>query len=242
MLQSLLLCVLFLTSSSTAQTPRTSEARKQPTPSPEGVKGVIELTSVNLDQHIRDGSIWFIEFYAPWCHHCNAFADAYATMAHTIHALNDADPTEPPPKTVDTATSAIQPSRKVAKINADKERACMSRFNVHGFPAFYLIDGWTVYQYTGKRNEQQMIAYIRGGYKSEDSIPMWSSPMGPMGQLQALVFYLGNSFFSLYHYLVETQELPPAMAAFTFAFGGIAVCIVTMITVAIILSGKVKED
>jgi hypothetical protein len=57
-----------------------------------------------------------------------------------------------------------------------------------------------------------------------------------------LVFYVGSAFFSGYTYLVENQGYSPAMAATLFAFGSITVCLVTMITVAIVLSGKVKED
>jgi thiol-disulfide isomerase/thioredoxin len=168
-LQSLILCLLFLFTTTTADGEEAEAAARAATHAAElaatiaadaASQGVIELTTLKLDENIRDGSIWFIEFYAPWCHHCNAFAPAYARVAAKMHGLQLSE-------TVDSAYTTKRPI-KVAKINADQERACCSRFNVKGFPSFYLLDGWTAYQYEGKRNEEQIIAYIRGGYKSED--------------------------------------------------------------------------
>ena len=66
--------------------------------------------------------------------------------------------------------------------------------------------------------------------------------MGPLGQIQALVFYVGRIFFGFYNYLVETRGFTPAMAAFLFAFGGMGMGLVTMVVIAILLSGKMKED
>jgi thiol-disulfide isomerase/thioredoxin len=168
LLQILALCLLFLfteTTANEATLAATREARLAATIAADAAArgaapGVIELTTLKLDENIRDGSIWFIEFYAPWCHHCTAFAPSYARIAVKMHALQLSE-------TTDSATTTKRPI-KVAKINADQERACSSRFNVKGFPSFYLVDGWTAYQYEGKRNEEQIIAYIRGGYKSED--------------------------------------------------------------------------
>jgi hypothetical protein len=66
--------------------------------------------------------------------------------------------------------------------------------------------------------------------------------MGPLGQVQAFVFYVGTLFFGVYNYLLETHGFSPAMAAFIFAFGGMITGLVTMVVVAIMLSAKVKED
>ena len=66
--------------------------------------------------------------------------------------------------------------------------------------------------------------------------------MGPLGQIQAMVFWVGNLFFAFYYYLTENQGFSPAYAAFLFAFGGMFTGLVTMVVVAIMLSGKMKED
>ena len=73
-------------------------------------------------------------------------------------------------------------------------------------------------------------------------LPIWSSPMGPLGQTQAFIFFVGHAFFGLYNYLVLNQGFSHTTAAFLFAFGGMATGLVTMILVAILMSGKVKED
>lgn len=113
--------------------------------------GVIELSSVKLDTHIRDGSIWLIEFYAPWCRYCNSFAMTYAQIAHDVHEKN--------------------PSREreihVAKINGDRERAAASRFGVASYPMFFLVDGWSVYKYEGSRTLENIVKFVEGGYKEQ---------------------------------------------------------------------------
>lgn len=130
--------------------PRTSYARHEPTPK-SGVPGVIELTTVKLDQHIRDGGIWLVEFYAPWCRYCNSFAMTYAQVAHDVHEKN---PTRDRPI-------------HVAKINGDKQRAAASRFGATSFPVFFLIDGWSVYKYEGTRSLENMVAFVESGYKDQ---------------------------------------------------------------------------
>jgi protein disulfide-isomerase-like protein len=118
--------------------------------------GVIDLTSATLDPSLRDGSVWLIEFYAPWCRHCNTFAPTYAKLAYTIHARNQ-----------DKKES--ERTIKVAKINGDKEQASTSRFNIQGYPSFFLIDGWQVYQYDGPRTEHDLMNFVvREGYKDQN--------------------------------------------------------------------------
>lgn len=41
------------------------------------VPGAQPLDSRNFDSSIRDGSVWLIEFYAPWCGHCRKFSMEY---------------------------------------------------------------------------------------------------------------------------------------------------------------------
>lgn len=151
----LLHLLLLPTFSISQEQPKTSPAVDQPTVPESKALGVIELTSATLDASIRDGSIWLIEFYAPWCRHCTTFAPTYAKLAYHIHAQNaDKKPTE---RTI-----------KVAKINGDKEQASSSRFNILGYPSFFLVDGWQVYQYDGPRTEDDLLKFVvREGYKNQ---------------------------------------------------------------------------
>jgi protein disulfide-isomerase-like protein len=109
------------------------------------IQAVEELTSSTVDSAIRrDRSIWLIEFYAPWCHHCTAFASNYESLAQRIHSSND---------------SRDRPIR-VAKINGSQERSAASRFSVRGYPSFFVIDGWSVYEYQGRRSEESLIKFV----------------------------------------------------------------------------------
>jgi protein disulfide-isomerase-like protein len=151
-----LLHLFLLPSSSISQEPKASPAVEQPTLHESSVPGVIELTSVTLDQNIRNGSLWLIEFYAPWCRHCNTFAPTYSKLAYNLHARN-------------RDKKSTEPTIQVAKINGDKERASTSRFNIQGYPSFFLIDGWQVYQYEGPRTEEDLLNFVvREGYKNQN--------------------------------------------------------------------------
>jgi len=57
---------------------------------------------------------------------------------------------------------------KIAKVDVDAERAIISRFNVAGFPSFFLIDGWTVYEYNDGRSVSSMMTFVKGGYKQKE--------------------------------------------------------------------------
>jgi len=114
--------------------------------------GAIELTSRTFDKSVRDGSVWIIELYAPWCIHCRTFAPSYENFARLLHAENK------------KGVKQI----KVAKVDADSERAIVSRFNIAGFPSFYLIDGWKVYEYNEDLSAASMMSFAKGGYKQQE--------------------------------------------------------------------------
>ena len=46
---------------------------------------VIELTDSNFDrQVVQSDSIWVVEFYAPWCGHCQQLAPEYKKTAKAL--------------------------------------------------------------------------------------------------------------------------------------------------------------
>jgi len=45
---------------------------------------VVELTAEGFDQLLQGAEPWLVDFYAPWCGHCHAFAPEFATVAKKL--------------------------------------------------------------------------------------------------------------------------------------------------------------
>lgn len=46
---------------------------------------VISLTSSNFDRQVKDSdSVWIVEFYAPWCGHCQSLVPEYKKAAAAL--------------------------------------------------------------------------------------------------------------------------------------------------------------
>lgn len=46
---------------------------------------VIDLTDSNFESKVIDNNnVWIVEFYAPWCGHCQSFAPEYAKAATAL--------------------------------------------------------------------------------------------------------------------------------------------------------------
>mmetsp|Transcript_10368 Transcript_10368/g.14632 ORF Transcript_10368/g.14632 Transcript_10368/m.14632 type:complete len:223 (-) Transcript_10368:341-1009(-) len=190
------------------------------------VPGVHKLNSTNFDVSIRDGSVWLIEFMAPWCTHCRKFEMEYEAVAFTIHEKY----------------SKKDRKVKVGKVDGDAERAITNRFGIRGFPSFYLIDGLSVYEYEGTRSKDELVKYATAGYKKEEPISFLMSPMGPMGQLQALLMLVGNGGSALFVWAQEITGFSPVVTGIIVAGGVLSSFLFGLIVVVIIVTSKEKED
>lgn len=73
---------------------------------------VVELTDSNFDRLvIRSDEVWVVEFYAPWCGHCQSLAPEYKKLA-----------------------SALKGIVKVGALNADEHKSTGAQYGVRGFP------------------------------------------------------------------------------------------------------------
>uniref|UniRef100_A0A7S2A7M5 Thioredoxin domain-containing protein n=1 Tax=Trieres chinensis TaxID=1514140 RepID=A0A7S2A7M5_TRICV len=196
-------------------------------------KGVIELTAMNFDSSVRDGNVWLVEFYAPWCGHCKRFAPTYEEVARKLHSLHK----KPGYDVYDDGFKDVN----VAKVDGSSDRALSSRFGVKGFPSFYLVDGWYVYEYDGRRNLDDMVSFARGGYEDQEPVPFLNSPFGPMGQLRAAMMYVGTRTISAYEGMVERGYSKPVAAA-VVASAGIVIGLFSIIFIGIMTVSKPKED
>lgn len=112
---------------------------------------VVELTAESFDSSVRNGSAgpWFVEFYAPWCGHCQRLAPTWAELA-----------------------GRLEGEVTVAKVDATAETALAERFAVEGYPTLILLAEGSGYVYDGARSLEALEAYARGGYSA-------SSESGP---------------------------------------------------------------
>ncbi|KAL1123640.1 hypothetical protein AAG570_002716 [Ranatra chinensis] len=73
---------------------------------------VVDLTEANFDRLVtQSDDVWVVEFYAPWCGHCQSFAPEYSNAAKALKGIV-----------------------KVGGVNADEHKSLGGRFGVRGFP------------------------------------------------------------------------------------------------------------
>lgn len=192
-------------------------------------KGVITLTAKNFDSSLRDGKSWLIEFYAPWCGHCTRFASTYEQVAHQLHNIQ---------LTPDSAVRAVN----VAKVDGAAERALSSRFGVHGYPTFFLVDGWTVREFDGNRSHEGLVSWVLEEYEKTEPLPFLFGPFGPMGQLRSFLMRSGTWAVGLYDNLTGERGMKPLMAMSVLCVGGLVIGLVSIIILGLLFLPKAKMD
>jgi protein disulfide-isomerase A1 len=102
---------------------------------------VIELTSTNFFDVIKEHPVILIEFYAPWCGHCKKLAPEYEKAA--------------------TELKGIAP---IAKVDADAadNKGLAARFGIQGFPTIKLFRNGEVDQdYQSERTAAAIVSYMK---------------------------------------------------------------------------------
>ncbi|XP_034668017.1 protein disulfide-isomerase A6 homolog [Drosophila subobscura] len=79
--------------------------------------GVVELTPSNFDREVlQDDAVWIVEFYAPWCGHCQSLVPEYKKLAKALKGVV-----------------------KVGSVNADSDNTLSGQFGVRGFPTIKIF-------------------------------------------------------------------------------------------------------
>ena len=81
---------------------------------------------------------WFVKFYAPWCHHCQAMAPNWAGMAREMKGkLN------------------------IGEVNCDVEKRLCKDVRVRGFPTIHFFRGGERVEYDGLRGLGDFVSFAK---------------------------------------------------------------------------------
>lgn len=99
----------------------------------------VPLTAESFQKFVtKTRDPWFIKFYAPWCHHCQALAPSWLTMSKEMKGkLN------------------------VGEVNCDVEKRLCKDAGVRGYPTMLYFRGGEKVEYEGLRGVGDLISYAQ---------------------------------------------------------------------------------
>ena len=116
------------------------------TPNPNG-------TSISLSQELFQKRVtntqdpWFVKFYAPWCHHCQALAPSWVQMA-----------------------KEMQGKLNVGEVNCDVESRLCKDVHVRAYPTMHFFRGGERVEYDGLRGLGDLINYAKKAITIGDGV------------------------------------------------------------------------
>ncbi|KAJ9178128.1 hypothetical protein P3X46_010038 [Hevea brasiliensis] len=102
-------------------------------------KDVVVLKERNFSDFIENHKFVMVEFYAPWCGHCQALAPEYAAAATEL-------------KGEDVA---------LAKVDATEDSELAQEYDVQGFPTVYFFVDGVHKPYPGQRTKDAIVTWIK---------------------------------------------------------------------------------
>ncbi|CAJ2654413.1 protein disulfide isomerase-like 1-4-like [Trifolium pratense] len=102
-------------------------------------KDVVVLKERNFTTVIENNKFVMVEFYAPWCGHCQALAPEYAAAA----------------------TELKNEGVVLAKVDASQENELAHEYDVQGFPTVYFFIDGVHKPYNGQRTKDAIVTWIK---------------------------------------------------------------------------------
>uniref|UniRef100_A0A2P2L946 protein disulfide-isomerase n=1 Tax=Rhizophora mucronata TaxID=61149 RepID=A0A2P2L946_RHIMU len=102
-------------------------------------KDVVVLRERNFSEFIENNKFVMVEFYAPWCGHCQALAPEYAAAATELKGEEVV----------------------LAKVDATEESELAQEYDVEGFPTVYFFVDGVHKPYSGQRTKDAIVTWIK---------------------------------------------------------------------------------
>lgn len=137
----------------TAKTAKTATVPRPPAPTltatPNANGTSEELTPDTFHSRVRDTlDPWFIKFYAPWCHHCQAMQPNWEAMANQMRGkLN------------------------IGEVNCQTNAALCREANVKAYPTMKLVRGPEAVEYQGLRGVGDLMDYAEKASAAVAGVP-----------------------------------------------------------------------
>lgn len=96
------------------------------------------LTSKTFDEFIASEPLSLVEFYAPWCGHCQALEPKY-----------------------EIAATQLLETCKLAKIDCTVETELCAKYEVKGYPTLKVFEGGIATPYQGARETDGIVTYMK---------------------------------------------------------------------------------
>jgi len=125
---------------------------------PEDASNVIVLTSDNFEHDTQASTggttgDWFVEFYAPWCRHCQDLAPIWEELAESLKGQVN-----------------------VAKVDVTENSDLAKQFGIGGYPTLIMFHDGKMYKYAGARTLEAMKKFAGGGYADIVGVPVPKPP------------------------------------------------------------------
>jgi protein disulfide-isomerase A1 len=102
---------------------------------------VLVLNDANFDEELKNHNYLMIEFYAPWCGHCQHLAPEYSKAAEILAKEN--------------------PPLYLAKVDATQNNDLSARFQLQGYPTLKWYSKGEFSEYPGGRTADDIVNWIK---------------------------------------------------------------------------------
>ncbi|KAF7195259.1 hypothetical protein HII31_03465 [Pseudocercospora fuligena] len=135
------------TAKSTLEATKIASPSAKQTPNPAGKS--LALTAENFQRLVTTTrEPWFIKFYAPWCHHCQAMAPSWQGMARQM-----------------------QGKLNIGEVNCESEKRLCKDVKVRGYPTIMFFRGGEKIEYDGLRGLGDLMAFANKAIDMGQGIP-----------------------------------------------------------------------